>query len=67
MKGPRFQVKQGDDGLWYYHLRAANGRIVMDGAEGYATKAGAERALGRVANITDYATYTYYKTRHQMD
>lgn len=48
---PRFATKKGRDGLWYYHLRAANGRIVMDGAEGYASKANAERAMDRAVEL----------------
>lgn len=52
---PYFAVKQGADGLWYYHLRAANGRIVMDGAEGYATQANADRAMTRTVRLAHEA------------
>lgn len=38
-------------GLWYWRLRSANGRIVADGAEGYATKGNARRAADRVESI----------------
>jgi uncharacterized protein YegP (UPF0339 family) len=27
-------VYQGDDGLWYWHLKAENGEIIADSAEG---------------------------------
>ena len=52
---PKFAVKQGADGLWYYHLLAGNGRIVMDGAEGYASKGNAQRALERTIAIAQSA------------
>ena len=52
---PKFAVKQGADGLWYYHLLAGNGRIVMDGAEGYASKGNAERAMERAVQIAQDA------------
>jgi uncharacterized protein YegP (UPF0339 family) len=28
-------VYQGDDGFWYWHLKAENGEIISDSAEGY--------------------------------
>jgi uncharacterized protein YegP (UPF0339 family) len=37
--------------LWYWRLRARNGRIVADGAEGYASKRNAIRAVRRVENF----------------
>jgi hypothetical protein len=43
----RFEVKQGTDGLWYWHLKAANNEIVAQG-EGYSRKADAYRAVGRL-------------------
>lgn len=52
---PKFAVKQGNDGLWYYHLLAGNGKIVMDGAEGYASKGNAERALARTVVLVRHA------------
>lgn len=41
----RFQYFQGRDEQWYWHLRARNGRIVADGAEGYSTKSNVKRAI----------------------
>ena len=32
------------DGLWYWRLRAQNGKIIADGSEGYATRYNARRA-----------------------
>lgn len=31
-------VYQGDDGFWYWHLKAENGEIISDSAEGYRHK-----------------------------
>lgn len=39
-----FKVYQGMDRKWYWQLRK-NGRIIADGAEGYATKSNARRAI----------------------
>lgn len=39
----RIEKWRGTDGQWYWHCIAPNGRIVMDGAEGYSS----ERAVGR--------------------
>lgn len=32
-------------GEFYWSLRAGNGRVIADGAEGYRRKAGAQRAI----------------------
>jgi uncharacterized protein YegP (UPF0339 family) len=32
------QVYQGDDGFWYWQLKAENGEIISDSAEGYHQK-----------------------------
>jgi uncharacterized protein YegP (UPF0339 family) len=31
-------VYQGEDGFWYWHLKADNGEIISDSAEGYRHK-----------------------------
>jgi uncharacterized protein YegP (UPF0339 family) len=31
-------VYQGDDGFWYWHLKAENGEIISDSAVGYRHK-----------------------------
>jgi uncharacterized protein YegP (UPF0339 family) len=41
----RFQVYQDRAGEWRWRLRAANGQIVADSAEGYTRKHDAERAV----------------------
>lgn len=33
---------------WHWRLRASNGRVVADGAEGYATKSGCRKAIHRI-------------------
>jgi uncharacterized protein YegP (UPF0339 family) len=53
---PQFEVFEGetsDDpqhlpGQHYWRLRAVNGQIIAVGGEGYATRAGAYRAVGTV-------------------
>jgi len=45
----RFEIYQGNlMGDWFWRLRAANGRIIADGAEAYSTKANARRAVWRL-------------------
>lgn len=57
MRKPKFQIKAGLNGQWYWHAR--NSRIVCDGAEGYATPYNCFRALERFlksvgARIADF-------------
>lgn len=40
----KFEVFQGEDEKWYWHLKAANGEIVGQ-SEGYESKGGAEHAI----------------------
>lgn len=40
---------------WYWRLRARNGRIIADGAEGYATRAGVKKAVWRLQEAILYA------------
>lgn len=47
-------MRQGDY-KWFWRLRARNGRIVADGAEGYASKAGVRRAVWRLQEAMLYA------------
>lgn len=37
------QTAKGKNGLWYWHARAKNGKIVADGSEGYNRRSGAKR------------------------
>ncbi len=38
-----------DAGLWYWRLRAANNRIIADGAESYTRKRDAVRAAEKMS------------------
>jgi len=38
-------IYEGIDGRWYWRLKAANGRIVADGSQGYVSASNAKRAL----------------------
>lgn len=46
------KAKLGADHKWYWHMVAANGRIVADGSEGYSTKNGCERAIVRIVGAS---------------
>jgi uncharacterized protein YegP (UPF0339 family) len=48
-----FQVFQDAGGLWRWRIKAINGRVVADSAEGYATKSNAHRAADDLNN-TDW-------------
>lgn len=41
----KFEIYQGKDKKWYWRVRADNGKIVADGAQGYANKGSAKRAV----------------------
>jgi uncharacterized protein YegP (UPF0339 family) len=43
----RFQIFQGDDEQYYFHLRAANGEIIL-ASEGYTTQRGCENGVRSV-------------------
>jgi len=45
----RFEIFKDRKGEWRWRLIARNGRIVADGAEGYASKRNALRAVKTVA------------------
>lgn len=45
---------------WYWRLRAANGKIVADGSEGYSSKSAAKAAVRRVyRNLTGWGVLTW--------
>lgn len=55
--GIRFETFKGIDGKYYFHLRAANGEIVLQ-SQAYATKAGANGGIASVkANGANAAHY----------
>lgn len=45
-----FQIYRGDDGQYYWRLRAANNETVADGSEGYVSKRNVMRAVSKLAN-----------------
>ncbi len=48
--GSRFQVFRGLDSKYYFHLRAANGEIILQ-SQGYTTRTSANNAVTSVQNI----------------
>jgi uncharacterized protein YegP (UPF0339 family) len=48
MRAPRVEVYRGKDKKWYWRMRAGNGKIVADGSQGYASKAGGEKAAKKL-------------------
>ncbi len=50
-KVPTIEVFSSHGCVWYWRLRARNGEIVADGAEGYATRGNALRAARRSQKI----------------
>ncbi len=50
-KIPKFQVYKGEDGQFYWRLRALNGRVVSTGGESYTTVGKAREAALRVAEL----------------
>jgi uncharacterized protein YegP (UPF0339 family) len=47
----RFEVYEGHHGDWYWRLRASNGKIIADSAEGYRRKRAAIKAVNRVGDV----------------
>ncbi|GAB3319219.1 HVO_2922 family protein [Haloplanus salinarum] len=45
---PRFELYQDKAGEWRWRLVVANGNIIADSGEGYASKQGAKRGIGSV-------------------
>lgn len=68
MRTGRFEVYRGGGTiagtgarwLWYWRLRAANGLIVADGSEGYATRSNAFRAARRAVDIALRAEHSLF-------
>jgi uncharacterized protein YegP (UPF0339 family) len=44
----KFKIRQGGDGLWYWRLRARNGKTIADGSEGYRSRRNCRDAAKRV-------------------
>jgi uncharacterized protein YegP (UPF0339 family) len=43
-----FQMFKGQNGQWYWHLKASNNRIVATGGEGYHNEQDCLHAIGLV-------------------
>ena len=57
MKNPKFQIHKGKDDQFYFHLRAANGEIILV-SEGYKKKDSAENGIESVkTNAPDDERY----------
>ena len=39
MKNPKFECKQGNDGKYYFNLRAKNGEVILT-SQGYTSRSG---------------------------
>ena len=50
-----FELYRDAGGLWRWRLRARNGRIVADSAEGYASRRNARRAIGTTVDAVSEA------------
>lgn len=50
----KITVYRGYDGLWYWHVKAPNNKIIMDGAEGYSSRWAARRAMLRATTRPTY-------------
>lgn len=57
MKTPKIVLFRDATGEWRWHLKAANGRIIADSAEGYKTRNGCELAADRLAHAWRTATW----------
>ena len=53
MSVPHFEIYRDTAGDWRWRLRAANGRIVADSAEGYASRRNVLRATGALCDAVD--------------
>jgi uncharacterized protein len=53
MRKPKFEMLVGDDGKVYFHLKAANGEIVLSG-RGYSTK---YETIQAIASVMRYGAY----------
>jgi uncharacterized protein YegP (UPF0339 family) len=53
---PRFELYEDAAGEWRWRLVAANGNIIADSGEGYASKQGAKRGIRSVKSTAPEAT-----------
>lgn len=50
MENPKFEIFEGKDGQWYFHLRARNGEIICSG-EGYTTKQNCKKGIEAIKSV----------------
>ena len=55
---PRFEVFEARDKTWHWRLIAANGKIIADSGEGYASEYNAVRAAKRTKELAPQAPIT---------
>ena len=53
MNTPHFEIYRDTPGDWHWRLRAANGRIVADSAEAYASRRNVLRSMGGLYDAVD--------------
>lgn len=52
---PKFEIFKGNDGKYYFRLKAVNGEIIAH-SEGYSTKQGANDGIASVKKNAPIAT-----------
>lgn len=50
----KFEIFQGGDAYWYWHMKARNGRIIAIGGEGYTTLEALVRTFGKIFFYTSH-------------
>ena len=58
VENARFEVKQGKDQKWYWHLWSSSD-IVADGGQGYATKEKAVQGIKTVQRVGSHAPIAF--------
>ena len=56
----RFMMYQDAEKLWRWRLVAANGKIMADSGEGYASKGNCKKAIIRIKDIIYDAKYSIW-------
>jgi amphi-Trp domain-containing protein len=58
----KFEIFKGADKQWYFHLKAANGEIIL-ASEGYKRKQGAENGISAVKSNVDLENIEFRKSQ----
>ena len=67
MENPKFQIFKGDDGKFYFRLRAKNGEPIL-ASEGYEGKSGAKGGIESVQkNSANDERYERKKSKNNKD